>query len=368
MNIVDVKKITVKYNGKIVGYLADLDGRIGFQYDREWQENGFSISPFSLPLSDKIFVSSKQTFGGLYGVFYDSLPDGWGELLFRRMLAREGINAENISPLSRLSLVNEFGLGALQYEPNFAEMTDAEHSDLDTLSQEAEKIWMDRDSEADLDEIYKLGGSSGGVRPKVHVKLNNERWIVKFPCSYNVPDIGKHEFDANTLAQKAGIKTNEFKLFPSKKHKGFFGAKRFDWTSGKRIHMISLSSILETSHRIPNLDYTHLFQVIDKICKNKEDLYEAFRRMCFNVFFGNKDDHGKNFAFLYDELSRGYQLSPAYDITKTPDKVEHEMSVNGKGNPTIKDMLDVATNCNMNKERCKSILEEVQKTVNLHIL
>jgi len=81
---------------------------------------------------------------------------------------------------------------------------------------------------------------------------------------------------------------------------------------------------METSHRIPNLDYTHLLQVIEKICIDKEDLYEAFRRMCFNVFFGNKDDHGKNFAFLYDESLGGYKLSPAYDITKTPDKAEHE--------------------------------------------
>ena len=88
MNIVDVKKLTVKYNGRVVGYLADVDGKIAFQYDREWQENGFSISPFSLSVSNKVFVCDKPTFGGLFGVFYDSLPDGWGELLFRRLLAR----------------------------------------------------------------------------------------------------------------------------------------------------------------------------------------------------------------------------------------------------------------------------------------
>lgn len=59
--------------------------------------------------------------------------------------------------------------------------------------------------------------------------------------------------------------------------------------------------MLETSHRIPNLDYSHLFQVVQKICMDQSDMYEVFRRMAFNVFYGNKDDHGKNFAFLYDE-------------------------------------------------------------------
>ena len=363
MKIVDVKKLTVKYNRKVVGYLAELDGRIAFQYDREWQENGFSISPFSLPTSDKIFVCSKPTFGGLYGVFADSLPDGWGELLFVRMLKTQGIDAGDVPPLSRLSLINEFGMGALQYEPNLSEKIADERYELDELSAEAEKIWMDRDSDADLDKIYRLGGSSGGARPKVHLKIGEDLWIVKFPCSYDIPDIGVHEFNANELARKAGICTNECKLFPSKRFKGFFGARRFDYEAGRRVHMVSLSSLLETSHRIPNLDYTHLLQVIDKICVDKEDLYEAFARMCFNVFFGNKDDHGKNFAFLYDENMRGYKLSPAYDITRTPDKAEHEMSVNGSGNPSETDLLAVATNCNLNMERCKKILERVKDVV-----
>ena len=335
MKVVDVKKLTVKYNGRVVGYLAEVDGKIAFQYDLEWQENGFSISPFSLPISNKVFVCNKPTFGGLFGVFYDSLPDGWGEL----------------------------GLGALRYEPDYAEMMVSEHFDLDELSREAEAIWKDRDEGVDLDEIYKLGGSSGGARPKVHLNIKGEHWIFKFPCSYDVPNIGKQEFDANKLARKAGICTNDFKLFPSKKYKGFFGAKRFDYCDGGRVHMISLSSVLETSHRIPNLDYTHLLQVIEKICIDKNDLYEAFRRMCFNVFFGNKDDHGKNFAFLYDESLGGYKLSPAYDITKTPDKAEHEMSVNGNGNPTEKDILAVAENCKLNMERCRTIMSEVKGVV-----
>ena len=358
-----VKKLTVKHNGRTVGRLADLDGRIGFQYDRDWLENGFSISPFSLPLSDKVFVCEKQTFGGLFGVFRDSLPDGWGELLFRRTLARRGVNADALSPLTRLSLVGETGLGGLRYEPDRSETEEAELKDLDAVAREAGKIMEDRDADADLDEVYRLGGSSGGARPKVHLRIGEERWIVKFPCSFDGPDAGLREVRANALAREAGLRTNEFRLFPSKSCSGYFGAKRFDRAGGESVHMVSLSSLLETSHTIPNLDYAHLFQVVDRICLDKEDLYEAFARMCFNVLFGNKDDHGKNFAFLYDETASGYRLSPAYDITKTRDKAEHEMAVGGKGNPSEDDMLSVASDCGLNAGRCKTILKRTKEKV-----
>ena len=94
--IAQVRKLMVKYNGGIVGYLAHLHNDcIAFQYDDEWLNKGFSISPFSLALSNKIYQDGKDFFGGLYGVFHDSLPDGWGELLVRRMLAKQGIISEN---------------------------------------------------------------------------------------------------------------------------------------------------------------------------------------------------------------------------------------------------------------------------------
>lgn len=94
-----IKKLVVKYRNRIVGYLAEIeDNKIAFQYDDRWMVNGFSISPFSLPLSNKIYINSKDTFGGLYGVFADSLPDGWGELLVRRNLQNKGLNYDNFSP------------------------------------------------------------------------------------------------------------------------------------------------------------------------------------------------------------------------------------------------------------------------------
>ena len=85
--------------------------------------------------------------------------------------------------------------------------------------------------------------------------------------------------------------------------------------------------------------------------------------MCFNVLYENKDDHGKNFSFIYDEKLKGYRLSLAYDLTNTKDKIEHEMTVNGNGNPTIKDLLEVAESFKLSRSRCKDIIEKTIEVI-----
>lgn len=358
----EVKKVTVKYNDRIVGYLAEIEPSvIGFQYDDEWIKSGFSISPLSLPLDNAVRISRKELFQGVYGVFWDSLPDGWGGLLINRLLAKKGINPNKLSILTRLSLINKNGLGGLTYEPSQPFEYEYGSFDFDDLSNEIEKVLNDDNEPFDLDLVYGLGGSSGGARPKAHIKIDGEEWIVKFGCRIDPKNVGEKEFIANRTAEKCGIAVNEYRLFPSKLCTGYFGAKRFDRAGEKRVHMISLAAILETTHKIPNLDYMHLFQVIQTIsARPTDDLYEAFRRMCFNVFYVNKDDHGKNFAFLYDEGLHGYVLSPAYDLTRMTDKYEHEMTVNGNGNPTKSDILEVAKEFRLSLPKCKAIMDSIE--------
>lgn len=146
--------------------------------------------------------------------------------------------------------------------------------------------------------------------------------------------------------------------------KCFFASKRFDIVGDKKCHAISLSSMLETSYLIPNLDYLHLFQVINKISVDKEnDLYEAYKRMCFNVFICNRDDHGKNISFIYDELKKGDVLSPAYDMTSLRNKLEHEMTVNGNSNPSEKDLLEVAKIVGLSRTKCKKIIDNIKSVI-----
>ena len=78
MNKVD--KLTVFYHERPVGNMVLTDKRLAaFEYDKNWLTDGFSISPFSLPLEKKVFIPKYDPFEGLFGVFADSLPDGWGD-------------------------------------------------------------------------------------------------------------------------------------------------------------------------------------------------------------------------------------------------------------------------------------------------
>jgi len=56
----------------------------------------------------------RERFGGLFGVFADSLPDSWGQLLLERHLASIGIDRCDVSTLDRLAFIGRSGMGALE--------------------------------------------------------------------------------------------------------------------------------------------------------------------------------------------------------------------------------------------------------------
>ena len=366
-----IKSLQVFYNEKKVGTLALMKNNIvAFEYDNEWINNGFSISPFSLPLKKQVFIPRIDPFDGLYGVFSDSLPDGWGRLLVDRMLNSQNINPREINTIDRLAIVGETGMGALSYKPEYNLLEDKDYKeDYDNLALSCKKI-LNTEHSADLDNLFRLGGSSGGARPKILTKIDNEDWIIKFPSSLDDNNIGELEYLYSVCAKKCKIDIPETKLFPSKISSGYFGIKRFDrkkLSTGtiRKLHMISVSGLLETSHRIPNLDYNDLMQLTLNLTKSFEEVEKLFRLMCFNVFSHNRDDHSKNFSFIYNEDLNKWELSPAYDLTYSYSiNGEHATTINGNGvNPSLNDILKVAEKIGLDKKKAEKIAIEIRETV-----
>ena len=366
-----IKSLQVFYNEKKVGTLALMKNNIvAFEYDSNWITNGFSISPFSLPLKKQVFIPRIDPFDGLYGVFSDSLPDGWGRLLVDRMLNSQNINPREISQIDRLAIVGETGMGALSYKPEYNLLEDKDYQeDYDNLALSCKKI-LNTEHSADLDNLFRLGGSSGGARPKILTKIHNEDWIIKFPSSLDDNNIGELEYLYSVCAKKCKIDVPETKLFPSKISPGYFGIKRFDrkkLSTGaiRKLHMISVSGLLETSHRIPNLDYNDLMQLTLNLTKSFEEVEKLFRLMCFNVFSHNRDDHSKNFSFIYNEDLNKWELSPAYDLTYSYSiNGEHATTINGNGvNPSLNDILKVAEKIGLDKKKAEKIAIEIRETV-----
>ena len=366
-----IKSLQVFYNEKKVGTLALMKNNIvAFEYDSNWITNGFSISPFSLPLKKQVFIPRIDPFDGLYGVFSDSLPDGWGRLLVDRMLNSQNINPREISQIDRLAIVGENGMGALSYKTEYNLLEDKDYQeDYDNLALSCKKI-LNTEHSADLDKLFKLGGSSGGARPKILTKIDNEDWIIKFPSSLDDNNIRELEYLYSVCAKKCKIDIPETKLFPSKISSGYFGIKRFDrkkLSTGaiRKLHMISVSGLLETSHRIPNLDYNDLMQLTLNLTKSFEEVEKLFRLMCFNVFSHNRDDHSKNFSFIYNEDLNKWELSPAYDLTYSYSiNGEHATTINGNGvNPSLNDILKVAEKIGLDKKKAEKIAIEIRETV-----
>lgn len=129
------------------------------------------------------------------------------------------------------------------------------------------------------------------------------------------------------------------------------------------MHMITVSGLLETSHRIPNLDYRDLMKLTYLLTKDNRQMEQMYRRMCFNVFAHNRDDHSKNFSFLYDEVNSRWILSPAYDLTYSNSiGGEHATCVNGNGkNPGIKELMEIGKAAGIAQSSVKRIAGEVEE-------
>lgn len=194
--------LQVFYDGKLVGTLAmTADHKAAFQYSEEWLENGFPISPFSLPLKKQVFVPTKDYFDGLFGVFADSLPDNWGRLLLDRLLRAHKQNPDKLTVLDRLAIVGKSGMGALTYYPEKEIDEQYGDVDLDELAEQCRKIVNTEYSDR-LDELYRLGGTSGGARPKIMTTVDGEEWIIKFSAHVDGENAGKMEYDYSCCAKK----------------------------------------------------------------------------------------------------------------------------------------------------------------------
>lgn len=168
------------------------------------------------------------------------------------------------SVLDRLAIVGKSGMGALTYHPQKEIGMGQQMDDLDELSVHCQKILSTQYSEK-LDELYRLGGTSGGARPKIMTEIDGENWIIKFPAHVDKKDVGKMEYDYSLCAKACGIVMSETRLFSSNICPGYFGTKRFDRriekNEIKRAHMLTAAALLELDFNQPSLDYHELMKL-----------------------------------------------------------------------------------------------------------
>ena len=358
------EKLKVMFRGQAVGTLSlTPDNRLNvFEYEKSWIADGFSISPLELPLKSGVFIAKPQPFHGDFGIFEDSMPDGYGRYLHHKALLGKGINDSALSSLDRLAIVGDNGMGALTYSPAVIFEREETVTDFDRLQQIALEVLKEQqDSDAGL--LLYNSGNSGGARPKAVFSDADGHWLVKFRHTYDPGDMGAREYRYNEIARKCGITVPDFRLVNGR----YFASRRFDIDSdGNRLHTATAGGLLCISLRQPFMDYSNLLALTGYITQSRDDVEQMYRRMLFNYLTDNKDDHCKNFSFYVvkdsDTGAWRWRLAPAYDLTFCTEGYngEHATSVNGKGRPGLSDFISAGTKIRLPEVRCREIIDRMR--------
>lgn len=361
-----------------LGELVSEGRNIYFKYYTDFITKGIEISPIKLKVNTAINKADALPFDGLFGVFADSLPDGWGKLLLDRALTAKGIDTSDLTMLDRLAFVGSKGMGALIYKP---EIDDGSHKqfefELDKIAKATQKIISGTATEI-LDELYILSGSSGGARPKIVVGYNPktqhimaaekdlpigyEHWLIKFPSSSDKADIANIEYAYYKMALDAGIEMSECKLFKGKSGQVYFGTKRFDRIGNHRLHMHSAAGIMHDNFRFSKLDYGHIMDCAFTLERDVNAYEKILRLAAFNVFAHNRDDHSKNISFLMNDTGH-WKVAPAYDLTfSSSAHGMHSTMISGESaHPTKQHLIDLANYFKI--KNASYIIDDIQEVI-----
>lgn len=395
----------------LVGVVSWDDSRkiANFQYDKNFLNKSWDISPLKMPLvnGDRIYSfpelsplkdSGEDTFKGLPGLLADSLPDKYGNLLIEKWLAQNGRPQNSMNPVEKLCFIGSRGMGALEFEPAIQKAnTNTFSIELSSLVDFAAKILsirkgfetdLNSDEQQAMKEILKIGTSAGGVRPKAVIAFNKktgevrsgqtkapkgfEHWLIKldgvsgaqFGESY---DWGRVEYAYYLMAKECGLEMMECQLL-EENGRAHFLTRRFDREgSNTKHHIQTLCGIQHFDYsNIFGYSYEQVFQTMRLLRLTYPQAEQMFRRMVFNVLATNCDDHTKNFAFRLKQNSK-WELAPAYDVcySYNPENNwvnQQTLSINGKHKNIRKEDFLTISKANSIKKG-ELIIEEINSIV-----
>lgn len=392
--------------GTKIGTVAfdNSNGLGAFEYDLEFLNSGIEVSPIVMPLSRRVYTFpelSGQSFHGLPGLLADSLPDKFGNAVINAWLQSQGRSPESFNPVERLCYTGNRGMGALEYIPARGPVVrESEKIEIEKLVQLASDILQSREDmhiaigENAMQEIIRVGSSAGGARAKAVIAWNEETgdirsgqieagkgygyWLIKFDgVSRNgdkegedAPQYTRIEYAYYLMAKDAGLLMNECRNY-EEKGRYHFMTRRFDRDSatGGKIHMQSLGGIAHFDFNQPGAySYEQAAQVMRQLKLSNTEISQFYRRMVFNVFARNQDDHVKNISFLMERNGR-WHLAPAYDVTYAynPEGMwtgSHQMTINGKREQiSHQDLLASARSMGVKKANAEQIIEAVKDSL-----
>lgn len=367
-----------------------------FEYAPEFLRSGLDVAPLAMPLERRVFEFPElvgATFRSLPGLLADSLPDRFGRLLIDVWLQQRNRSAGELDPVEMLCYVGSRGMGALEFEPAMGDAATGDAVQVEHLAQLAESALARRraivghlaagqPSRDPWRELFHAGTSAGGANPKAIIAWNQAtgevrsgevtgepgygHWLLKFDRGR---DEGAIEYAYSILAANAGIGMSECRLWRAGRRRHFM-TRRFDRAAdgGKR-HVQTLGAIAHWDFLFGGaVSYEGAFGIVRRLGLPMADKEALFRRMAFNVFASNRDDHVKNLSFMMDRAGN-WSLAPAYDLTyvlegEMGELYRHQMTINGKADGFKRsDLLACAASAGLAKARAVAMLDEVRAAV-----
>jgi len=265
----------------------------------------------------------------------DSLPDVFGNIIFKKWMESGSKEFNQISVIEQLAYVADRGMGALEYRPS-KELPQSSSIDLTEIITVLKEVLQAKDEQHEsrlnheaLLNIFKIGSSAGGARPKILISEHKTSGEIipgdlNHSSEYNHYLIKLHlddelgysrevvEYCYYLTANHLGITMMPSKLIEQK----HFATLRFDRQNGQKKHILTATGLTGWDYQSPkDSSYENLFELALFLKVPHRDIEELFKRMVFNVVFFNSDDHLKNHSFIYDEEQDKWNISPAYDIT-----------------------------------------------------
>lgn len=89
--------------------------------------------------------------------------------------------------------------------------------------------------------------------------------------------------------------------------------------------------------------------------------------MVFNYLIDNKDDHAKNFAFIYRDGN--WHFAPAFDLLPS-DGINgfRTTSINDRIEPTKEDLFAVAVKVGLNEKEVIEVFEKMEKYIGAYFI
>jgi serine/threonine-protein kinase HipA len=319
---------------------------------------------------------------GNFGIFLDSSPDRWGQMLMKR---REALQAKDDKRAPRTLYAWDFLVevqdftrqGALRFRlagtEEFLGNEKMAAPPVTTLRElEAVAYQLSGRRIDDLDGLRKWlavlvapGASLGGARPKANfTEANGSLWIGKFPARDDDRDVGAWEYVVHGLALKAGVDVPPAKLVRLNNDFHTFCVQRFDRANGARRFYASAMTLLrkEQSEGTSYLELAQFLRGKGDGGHANADLEQLFRRVAFNVAVGNRDDHLRNHGFVLG--ATGWRLAPAFDVNPNVDKAEHVLNIDDADNrPSLETVLSTAAFYGLTPQRATQVVAEVTSAV-----